>query len=78
METPDNLCMVVSKLPDGVADRSNRMALMLWRSQQREPSLKDFIEFFDEETSINDPIFSREAIPAYVGTQEKSDKEKKQ
>ena len=29
METPDNLCMLVSKLPNGVADRWNRKALVL-------------------------------------------------
>ena len=78
METPDTLYMLVSKLPNGVADRWNRKALMLRRSQQREPSLKDFIEFFDEETVlVNNPIFSREAITAYVGTQEKSDNQRK-
>ena len=44
METPDTLCMLVSKLPNGV-----------------------------ETLLVNDPIFSREAITAYVGAQEKSD-----
>ena len=72
--TPGTLCMLVLKLPNGVADRWNRKAVMLQRSQQREPSLKDFIEFFDEE---NDPIFLREAVTAYVGTQEKSDNHRK-
>ena len=47
---------------------------MLQRHQQRKPSLTDITEFFDEETLlVNDPIFSREAITGYVGTQEKSD-----
>ena len=74
METPDTLCMLVSKVPNGVTDRWNRKTLMLQRSQQKEPSLKDFIELFDEESVlVNDPIFSREAITAYVGNQEKSD-----
>ena len=74
METPDTLCMLVSKVPNGVTDRWNRKRLMLQRSQQKEPSLKDFIELFDEESVlVNDPIFSREAITAYVGNQEKSD-----
>ena len=49
METPDTLCMLVSKLLNGVTDRWKRKALMLRGSQQRESSLKDFIEFFDEE-----------------------------
>ena len=78
METPDTLCVFVSKLPNSVADRWNRKAMMLQRSQQKESSLKDFIEFFDEETVlVNDPIFSREAITAYVGTQEKPDNQRK-
>ena len=78
METPGFLCMIVSKLPSDVADMWNRKALILQRSQQREPSLKDFIEFFDEETVlVNNPIFSREAITAYFGTQEKSDNRRK-
>ena len=46
MEILDTLCMLVSKLQNGVAYRWNRKALMLQRSQQRETSLKDFIEFF--------------------------------
>ena len=70
--------MLVSKLPNGIADRWNRKALMLRKIQQRESSLRDFIEFFDEETVlVNVPIFSREAITAYVGTQEKSDNQRK-
>ena len=78
METSDTPCMLVSRLPNGVVDRWNRKALMLRRSQQRELSLKDFIEFFDEETVlINNFIFSREAITAYDGTQEKSDNQRK-
>ena len=77
-ETPDTLCMLVLKSANGVADRCNRKALVLKRSQQREPSLKDFIEFFDEETVlVNNPIFSRETITAYVGTKEKSNNPRK-
>ena len=58
METPGTLHMLVSKLPNDVAGRWNRKVLMLRRSQQKESSLKDFIEFFDEETIlVNDPIF---------------------
>ena len=78
METPYTLCMLVSKLPVGTADRWKRKALMLWKNQQREPSLKDFIEFCDEETVlVNNPILLREAITAYVGNQEKSDNQRK-
>ena len=62
VETPDTLCMLVSKLPNGVADRWNRNTLMLQRSQQREPSFKDFIEFFDEQTVLVKYLSSREKL----------------
>ena len=66
--------MLVSKFPNGVAYSRNRKALMLQRSQQKEPKLNDFVEFFDKETVlVNNHSFSREAINAYVGTQVKSD-----
>ena len=62
METPETLCMLVLKLLNGVADTWNRKSLMLRRSKQSGPPLKDFIEFFEEEIIlVNDPIFSREA-----------------
>ena len=74
METPDTLCTLFLKLPNGAVDRWNRKALIVRKIQQREPSLKDFIGFFDEETVlVNDSMFLREAITAYVGNQEKSD-----
>ena len=39
-----------------------------------EQSLKDFIEFFDDEkVLVNNTIFLRDAITAYIGTKEKSD-----
>ena len=66
--------MLVSKFPNGVAYSRNRKALMLQRSQQKEPKLNDFVEFFDKETVlVNNHSFSREAINAYVGIQVKSD-----
>ena len=69
METPGTLIMLVLKLPNDVADMWNRKTLMPRRSQQSEPSLKDFIEFFDGETVLaRNPIFLREAITVYLGT----------
>ena len=37
LETPETLCGLVSNLSNDVADRWNRKALMLQRSQQRGP-----------------------------------------
>ena len=37
LETPETLCGLVSNLSNDVADRWNRKALMLHRSQQRGP-----------------------------------------
>ena len=78
MEIPDTLCTLFLKLLNGIVDRWKRKALIVRKIQQREPSLKDFIGFFDEETVlVNDPMFLREAITAYVGNQEKSDNQRK-
>ena len=62
INTPDILCMLVSKLPNGLIDRSNRTAYNI-RRQECEPSLSDLMKFVDQETTlVNDPIFSREAL----------------
>ena len=69
---------VCLKLPNGVVDRWNRKVLILQKSQQGEPSLKDFTDFFDDETALdNTPTYLREAITAYVGIQKTSDYQRK-
>ena len=72
MDTPEILCMLVSKLPGNTRDRWNRKVLITRRQHRREPELEDFIDFFDNETQLaNDPLFSRGALKDY---NEKADK----
>ena len=42
MEATDTLCMLVSKLPNGVADRWNRKALMLQKKSTKGATMKGF------------------------------------
>ena len=62
LETPETLCVLVSKLPSGLRGTWNRTVQGM-RSYGREPCLSDFSGFEKEETIlVNDPIFSREAV----------------
>ena len=76
VNTPDILCMLVSKLPNGLIDRWNRTAYNIRERQECEPSLSDLNEFVDQETTlVNDSIFSRETLECYSEMSEKpSDK----
>ena len=72
VDTPEILCMLISKLPGNTRDRWNRNVLILRRQHRREPELEDFIDFFNNETQLaNDPLFSREALREYT---ERADK----
>ena len=58
LQTPETLCILVSKLPGGLRDRWNRNIQVVRRSFGTEPFLSDFASFvFEETTWINDPIF---------------------
>ena len=71
INTPDVICMLVSKLPNSLIDRWNRNAYHLRKKQDCEPSLSDLITFVDEETVlVNDPMFSRDALEVYNSEEE--------
>ena len=62
LETPETLCILVSKLRGSLRDRWNRNVEVVRRSFGREPCLSDFASFVHEETTlVNDPIFSKDA-----------------
>ena len=62
-ETPDKLCIMISKLPGRIMKRWNRSIPKIRRHQHREPNLKDITEFVEDETIlINDPLFFSEAL----------------
>lgn len=63
VNTPDILCMLVSKLPNGLIDKWNIAVYNIHKNHVCEPSLSDLTEFMDQETTlVNDPMFSREEI----------------
>ena len=63
LDSPDNICAIITKLPMYSRDKWNRKALVLRTKQFREPQLSDLIAFVDEECVLaNDPLFSREAL----------------
>ena len=79
LETPEMLCILVSKLPRSLRDKWNRKVQMVRRSFGREPYLSDFVSFVHEEaTLVIDSDFSKDAVLEYVQTPEKKhDKKKK-
>ena len=66
LDSPDILCMLMSKLPSGIMERWNRKVQNIRRYQVREPTLDDMTDFIEEDTILmNDPSFSREALADY-------------
>ena len=65
--TPDIICMLLSKLPGSARDKWSRKALTIRQYQRREPELSDFIKFVDNETLIvSNPLFSKDAVDEYL------------
>ena len=66
-DTPDIMCMLLSKLPGSARDKWSRKVLTIRQNQGREPELSDFIKFVDNETLIvSDPLFSKAAVDEYL------------
>ena len=67
MDTPEIMCLLLSKIPGGTRDKWSRRFLEIRRKQGKEPELTDFIEIFNAENLIvNDPVFSKEAVEQYI------------
>ena len=63
LNTPDVICMLLSKLPGSARDKCSRKVLTIRRKVSREPEMADFIQFVNDETLIvTGPVFSKEAI----------------
>ena len=63
LDTPEIMCMLLSKLSGGTKDKWSRRILIIRRKQGREPELADFIDFVnDENLIVNHPVFSKEAV----------------
>ena len=56
LDSPHIICMLVSRLPGSARDRWSRKVLGIRRDKGREPDMKDFIYFANDETVImSDP-----------------------
>ena len=63
LDSIDNLCTILSKLPGNTRDKWNRKALSIRTNYLREPELQDMITFVSEELTLwSDPLFSKEAL----------------
>ena len=66
LDSPDILCMLISKLPGGIMKRWNRKVPNIRRCQVREPTLGDMTDLIEEKTILmNNSLFSREALAHY-------------
>ena len=76
LDSPDSICMLLSKLPDQLRDRWNRELYNIRGKHSREPELKDLINYADKEIAlVSDPLLSKEAVEQYLDKRDvKADK----
>ena len=71
IHTQKIMCLVLSKLPGISREKWNRTVLNIRRRHLREPDFADLIHFVDDEATVaNDPLFSKDALSAYVDRKE--------
>ena len=79
LDTPEMLCMLISKLPGGLTDRWNRTEQSIRRKQIREPDIQNLIQFVEETTLMNDLLFSRDTVHEYtIGPEKQNQRRPKQ
>ena len=67
LDTPEIMCMLLSKLPSVTRDKWSRRVLLIRRKQEKEPELADFLDFVnDENLIVNDLVFSKKAVEQYI------------
>ena len=67
LDTPEVMCMPLSKLPGGMRDKWSRKVLGIRRKLKRDPELAYLIDFVsDENLIVNDPVFSKEGVKQYI------------
>ena len=66
LDSPDMICMLISKPPGEIMEKYNRKVLNIRRCQVRQSTLNYMTNFKEKETMlINDPLFSHEALADY-------------
>ena len=67
LDTPEIICMVLSKLPLHLQERWNPNTSQLRRKYSKESQLIDRTNFVEDEmTLVNDLLYSRDAVSQYV------------
>ena len=62
LDTPDIICMILSKLPVHLQDRWNRNTLKMSRMHSRESYLFDLVNFVEDEMTIVSDHFILEML----------------
>ena len=67
MDSPETICMLLSKLLGHMRERWNREVYTICTRFDKEPALSDLISFVDKETIlVNDLLFSKEAVDQFM------------
>ena len=78
LDTPEIICMILSKLPVHLQDRWNRNTLKMRMMHSREPWLFDLANFVEDEmTLVSDALYSRDAVSQYIEKNQKFIKSKR-
>ena len=73
LDTPEIICMLLSKLPSGTRNNLSKRLLLIRRKQGKKPVLADFIDVVnDENLIVNDQVFYKEAVEQYIDKKTKS------
>ena len=76
LDTPEMMCLVLSKLPGNIREKWSRNVMKI-RRYLREPDFEDLIQIVDDEATLaNDPLFSKEAFSGYVDKKEAPNRRK--
>ena len=77
LDTPEMMCLVLSKLPRNTREKWNSNVMNIRRRHLREPEFTDIIHFVHDEAALaNDPLFSKEALSRYVDKNEAANRRK--
>ena len=78
LDTPDIICMILSKLPVHLQDRWNRNTLKMRRIHSMEPQLFDLANYIEDKmTLVSDPLYSKDAVSQYIEKNQKFIKSKR-
>ena len=72
LDTPEIICMILSKLQVHLQDKWNRNTLKMKRMHSREHQLFDLENILEDEMTLaSDPLYSRDAVSQYIEKNQK-------